>query len=468
MRRKKTVAVLAGLTLAATAGTTAHATPTYATPAPAYATTAAPTQVAAGGDRPGRLAELVGRQPLPANDGWAAEGPGTTGGSTAAKDHVYVVDTRAGLIAALGGDNATNATNATPKLIYVRGRIDGFERPDGTLQSCADLADPGYWLPAYLAAYDPAVWGRTDPSGPLEQARARSVANQTAQTQVNVGANTTIVGLRGASLTGLTLMIDRVSNVIVRNLALVDARDCFPAWSPADGTEGAWNSQFDLISVRRSDHVWVDHNTFSDGDNPDSAQPVYFGRPYQVHDGALDITHTANLVTASYNRFVGRDKVMLIGSSNTVGPDVGRLKVTLHHNVFDGTLQRLPRVRFGQVDVYNNYYRLSGESFSYAWGVGVQSALYAENNFLALGDGIEPGDVIYNWGGTAITAKGNWVRQGSAPPRPVDLLAAHNATHDPDLGPDAGWTPVLRAGPVLPGNLVPLVVGTLAGNRLPL
>ena len=80
----------------------------------------------------------------------------------------------------------------------------------------------------------------------------------------------------------------------------------------------------DLMSVRRSENVWVDHNTFSDGDNPDSAQPVHFGRPYQVHDGALDITHTASLVTVSHNRFTGRDKVMLIGSSNTVGPDVGR------------------------------------------------------------------------------------------------------------------------------------------------
>ncbi|MGI5213037.1 pectate lyase family protein [Plantactinospora sp. CA-290183] len=430
----------------------------------------APTAAVAGGDgdRPSWTARLLGRQALPAGDGWAAAGPGTTGGSTAAPDAVHVVSTRAELVDALGGDNATNRENATPKIIYVDGLVDGFEAPDGRLLGCADLADPGYSLDAYLAAYDPATWGRVPLTGPLEEARVRSVANQTAQTQINVGPNTTIIGLDGATLAGLTLMVDTANNVIVRNLTFSDARDCFPAWSPTDGETGAWNSQFDLMSVRRSENVWVDHNTFTDGDNPDSAQPVYFGRPYMVHDGSLDVTHTASRVTASYNRFVARDKVMLIGSSNTVGPDVGRLNVTLHHNLFDGTAQRVPRVRFGQVDVYNNHYRLHGDAFSYALGVGVQSAIVAENNYFSLGSGITAADLLYDWGGTAITERGNWVRAAGAAPRPVDLLAAYNAAHDPDLGADSGWTPTLRAGPVLPAPLVPLAVALLAGaGRLP-
>ncbi|MEU4660123.1 pectate lyase [Micromonospora chalcea] len=377
--------------------------------------------------------------------------------------------TRAELVAALGGDNATNATDATSKIVYVAGTVDGFEGPDGTPLDCADLADPEYSLPAYLAAYDPATWGRTNPSGPLEAARVRSVANQTRQTQINVGSNTTIIGLRGARLTGLTLMIDRVDNVIVRNIEFVDARDCFPAWSPTDGDTGNWNSQYDQISVRRSEHVWIDHNTFTDGDNPDSTQPVYFGRPWQVHDGSLDVTHTASLVTVSWNRFTGRDKVMLIGSSNTVGPDVGRLNVTVRHNLFDGTLQRLPRVRFGQVDVHENHYRLGGPGFEYALGVGVQSALYAENNFFTLTGDAGPADLLYDWGGTALTERGSWVRQGDRLPRPVSLLAAYNAVHDPDLGGDAGWTPTLRAARPMPAPLVPLVVDAFAGTgRLPL
>ncbi|MER7459294.1 pectate lyase [Micromonospora sp. NPDC126480] len=406
---------------------------------------------------------MLGRQTLPPGDGWAAAGPGTTGGAAAAHDQVHVVTSRAELVAALGGDNATNRGNATPKIIYVDGEVSGFEAADGTPLECADLADPAYSLEAYLAAYDPAVWGRVAPSGPLEEARRRSVANQTAHTQINVGPNTTIIGLGGARLSGLTLMIDSADNVIVRNLTFDDARDCFPAWSPTDGDAGNWNSQFDQISVRRSENVWIDHNTFTDGDNPDSAQPAYFGRPYQVHDGSLDVTHTASLVTASWNRFLGRDKVLLIGSSNTVGPDLGRLNVTLRHNLFDGTQQRLPRVRFGQVDVYNNHYRLAGDGFQYAVGVGVQSATHVENNHFTLGAGITAADLLYDWGGTAVTTRGNVVDPADGPARPVDLVAAYNAEHEPDLSPDAGWTPVLRHGPVLPAAAVPFVVGAFAG-----
>ncbi|MDG4800456.1 pectate lyase [Micromonospora sp. WMMD980] len=450
---------------AAAATLAAALTLTIAAPAPAAPAAPRPSP----GSEPTLAAKLIGRQALAANDGWAAEGAGITGGATATADRVRVVRTRAELVAALGGDNTTNATDATPKIVYVAGTIDGFEGPDGTPLGCADLADPEYSLPAYLAAYDPAVWGRVNPSGPLEAARVRSVATQTAQTQINVGSNTTIVGLRGAKLTGLTLMIDRVANVIVRNLEFSDARDCFPAWSPTDGDTGNWNSQYDQISVRRSEHVWVDHNTFTDGDNPDDAQPLYFGRPWQVHDGSLDVTHTASLVTASWNRFVGRDKLMLIGSSNTVGPDVGRLRVTVRHNLFDGDLQRLPRVRFGQVDVHENHYRLGGAGFEYALGVGVQSAIHAENNFFTLADDVDPADLIHDWGGTALTERGSWVRRGDRLPRPVDLRAAYNAVHDPDLGGDAGWTPTLRAAPPLPTPLVPLAVDAWAGaGRLPL
>ena len=38
--------------------------------------------------------------------------------------------------------------------------------------------------------------------------------------------------------------------------------------------------------------------------------------------------------------------------------DTGHLRVTYHHNFFDGTQTRHPRVRYGEpVHVFNNYYR---------------------------------------------------------------------------------------------------------------
>ena len=54
---------------------------------------------------------------------------------------------------------------------------------------------------------------------------------------------------------------------------------------------------------------------------------------------------------------------MLLGhDDDNAAQDVGRLRVTYHHNFFDGSDQRNPRVRFAEpVHVYNNYYRNSGD-----------------------------------------------------------------------------------------------------------
>ena len=39
------------------------------------------------------------------------------------------------------------------------------------------------------------------------------------------------------------------------------------------------------------------------------------------------------------------------------GEDIGHLRITYHHNWFDTTFERSPRVRFGEtVHVFNNYY----------------------------------------------------------------------------------------------------------------
>jgi pectate lyase len=406
----------------------------------------------------------LGRQTLPAGDGWASSGAGTTGGTAADDAHVAVVRTRAELIAALGGDAATNGQNATPKIVYVSGkidlRVDAADQPVG----CDAFADPGYSLDAFLAAYDPAVWGTaTKPSGPLEDARVRSAKKQGDTVKVSVGSNTTIVGINGGRLTHGSLVVTNVSNVIVRNLEITDAADCFPAWDPTDGSAGNWNSLYDLVSLSGATNVWIDHNTFSDGNNHDEDQPLHFGRPYQVHDGASDIIRGSDLVTVSYNDYYDHDKTMLIGSTDTPGVDVGKLRVTVHHNRFGNILQRAPRVRFGQVDVYDNLYVATDELYQYSLGVGVESSIYAENNYFKLSADVPAADIIHYWKGTKITAIGSLVQIGNKV-KPVDLVAAYNAAYDPDLAPDAGWTPTLRTR-VDPAWAVPVVVAASAGAR---
>src|SRR4029453_4531272 len=105
----------------------------------------------------------------------------------------------------------------------------------------------------FLAAYDPATWGRVAPSGPLEDARVRSTRNQGARARINVGPKPTIGGVgRSGKIVGANVTLDRVSNVIVRNVSFEDAYDCFPAWTPTDGAAGNWNSRYDTVTLTRA------------------------------------------------------------------------------------------------------------------------------------------------------------------------------------------------------------------------
>ncbi|MBV1852598.1 pectinesterase family protein [Catellatospora tritici] len=407
----------------------------------------------ASGHVPNNGPLAVGRQALPPNDGWGSATTGTTGGAQADAAHTFRVHDREELVAALG-----DGTDPAPRLVFVTGKVDGDDAPDG----CARYADPAYSLDAYLAAYDPAGWGRTaKPSGPLETARAASQANQGAETKIRVYGNTTIFGMGGgARLSGMNLVLSGVDNVIIRNLTIEAPVDCFPSWDPTDGATGNWNSEYDAITLTYgSTHVWIDHNTFGDGRYPDTSQPLYFGRPYQWHDGLVDLIRGSDLVTMSWNVFADHDKTHLIGNTDkTTNGDEGKLHVTIHHNVYHNVGQRVPRVRFGQADVFNNLYQVTDASaYSYSWGVGVSSAIVAQHNAFELPEGVNPAQVIKYWKGTAITASDNVVNG-----QVVDLLSAYNAVNVEQLGADAGWTPTLRTAVHAPTQLA-RVLGDLAG-----
>ncbi|MGK5448916.1 pectate lyase family protein [Streptomyces radiopugnans] len=396
------------------------------------------------------------RAVLPENDGWASAEGGTTGGAAADADHVFTVTNRAELAAAL------NDGDDTPKIVKVKGTIHGNADDQGAPLTCEDYQRDGYTLEKYLQAYDPAVWGDADPSGPMEDARAASAAEQNKRVKLNVGSNTTLIGVGDdATILGASLQIRGVENVIVRNITFEDTYDCFPQWDPTDGENGAWNSEYDNVVVYGSRHVWIDHNTFTDGRRPDSEQPRYFGQLFQQHDGLLDIVRGADLVTVSWNVFTEHDKTILLGNSDgATADDRGKLRTTFHHNLFEDVNERAPRVRFGRVDSYNNHFKQNeGAKYGYTWGIGKEAALVAEHNAFTLHKGLAPADTIRQWTpGTSMTERNNWVNG-----RYVDLLAAHNAAN-PDrlLGDDAGWAPVLRTRVHHP-LAVPHLVGRHAG-----
>ncbi|MES5822730.1 pectate lyase [Streptomyces sp. RG80] len=394
----------------------------------------------------------LGRQVLGANDGWGSEGAGTTGGSAADAEHVYTVSTWAEFKAALkaGGD--------APKIIRVNGMIDAVS------EGCEAFVTGGYDLQQYLKDYDPAVYGNDKVAmGPQEDARVASAAKQDTEIKANVPSNTTIVGVgKKSGILGGSLQIKGVSNVIMRNLTIEAPLDCFPKWDPTDDKNtGNWNSEYDAVVVYGTDHVWLDHNTFTDGRYPDSERPVYFGKVFQQHDGLTDIVRGSNYVTVSWNRFQDHDKNMLIGNGDGLATtDGGKLKVTMHHNRFEGILQRSPRVRFGQVDVYNNHYVVNEEQKDdyYIFGVGISSQLHATDNAISLPAGAGIGKALKKWNESPLTAERNYVNG-----KLTDLIAVHNAEIPAEtLQSGAGWTPTLRTKVDRP-QAVPGIVGQGAG-----
>ncbi|WP_256361862.1 pectate lyase [Streptomyces sp. TRM70350] len=393
----------------------------------------------------------LARQTLPANDGWASHGAGTTGGAAADADHVYTVRTWAEFRQALadGGD--------APKIIKVKGMIDAVS------EGCDAFAAKGYDFQQYLADYDPAVWGHDTPvSGEQEELRDASADNQAKAITANIPSNTTIVGVgKNAGILGGSLQIKGVDNVILRNLTIEAPIDCFPQWDPTDDTKtGAWNSDYDTVVVRGSTHVWIDHNTLTDGRYPDSSLPSYFGKIYQQHDGLVDIVRGANYVTVSWNSFEDHDKTMLIGGGDSHGADDrGKLKVTLHHNRFEGIVERAPRVRYGQVDAYNNHFAVTkDQKYAYTFGIGIESRLYATHNAFSLPPGVSAAQTLKRWNDAPLTAENNYVNG-----RLTDLIAVHNAEIPGEtLQRGAGWTPTLRTK-VHPPKAIPAIVGHHAG-----
>lgn len=170
------------------------------------------------------------------------------------------------------------------------------------------------------------------------------------KTIVGVGTDATLIG---------NLNVYQATNIIVQNLHLTN---------PGGVGDG------DGITIEESSHVWIDHCTFFD-----------------CSDGELDITHGSDLVTVSWCKFyytadTGHNFVTLVGhSDNNGGEDAGKLHVTFHHNWWSTLChERMPRVRFGRVHLFNNYANCSGNN--YCVRASIESEVLVENNFY---DGID-------------------------------------------------------------------------------
>jgi pectate lyase len=176
---------------------------------------------------------------------------------------------------------------------------------------------------------------------------------------VTVGSNKTIQGASGALFRG-SMRLSASANVIIQNLRMV-GNNC---------TDGGCEDVSDTLTIDNASHnIWVDHCDISDGS-----------------DGNLDIRKASDLITISWTKFsysgTGRDHRFsnLFGSSDSDTGDRGHLRITLHHDWWaNNVVERMPRVRFGQVHLFNNYFNSTGNN--YCVRGGFEARVLLENNY---------------------------------------------------------------------------------------
>ncbi|WP_443053971.1 pectate lyase family protein [Streptomyces sp. IBSBF 2435] len=245
-------------------------------------------------------------------------GPGLTAAATLGALALAVVP------AVSGAGQAQAASFESSPVGYGAGTTGGGSAPATTVSS--------------LSAFKSAVTGST-----AKVVRISGLISLSGQ--VDVGSNTTVLGVGSNSgLTGGGIRLKNAQNVILRNLVI----------SKAVGT--------DAITVQKSTQVWIDHNDLSSDQT--------HGKDY--YDGLLDITHAADNVSVSWNKFHDHYKVSLVGhSDDNASEDTGHLRVTYSHNWFTNVNSRLPSLRFGKSHIFNNYFQNAGDS-------GVHSRMGAE------------------------------------------------------------------------------------------
>ena len=170
---------------------------------------------------------------------------------------------------------------------------------------------------------------------------------------VKGAANVTFEGIGDdATLYGAGVAVFQSTGIEVRNLGLMN-------WG--GGKDG------DGISLKQSLGVWVHNNDVfygnagSDGDQAKG-------------DGSMDLKDNSQYVTVSYNHFWDSGKMSLCGMKSESGENW----ITYHHNWFDHSDSRHPRIRTMSVHVYNNYY--DGNS-KYGVGAAKDSEAFVEANY---------------------------------------------------------------------------------------
>jgi len=105
---------------------------------------------------------------------------------------------------------------------------------------------------------------------------------------------------------------------------------------------------------------------------------VFYGKhgsgDHAKGDGAIDVKSDSKYVTVSYCRYWDTGKSNMFGMKNESGPNY----ISYHHNWFDHSDSRHPRVRTMTVHVYNNFF---DNVAKYGVGATTGASVFVENNY---------------------------------------------------------------------------------------
>lgn len=194
---------------------------------------------------------------------------------------------------------------------------------------------------AERAAFDAAVAGDT-PRTVILTKTIEGDGMENCNDEVQIGSNKTIMALSPeVRINGINLVASGKQNIIIRNITLTKGKP-------------------DGLTFHNCHHVWIDHCDLSACD-----------------DGLLDFTLGSSYMTVSYCKIHDHNKVSLCNSGTQHYEDVGRQRVTYHHNYWYGGVQRNPRIGYGLGHVFNNYYE---NISSYCIGYHSSAKVLSENN----------------------------------------------------------------------------------------
>jgi len=155
-----------------------------------------------------------------------------------------------------------------------------------------------------------------------------------------------------AVINGMGIRLKSATNIEVRNLGSMNC----------NSTAGD-----DFGLQQDNDHIWLHNCDMFYGDAGSDADQV-------KGDGALD-NKGSTYITFSYNHFWDNGKASLLGLSEDT---TSGLYISYHHNWFDHSDSRHPRVRFYSAHVYNNYYDGNAK---YGVGSTMGSSVFVEGNY---------------------------------------------------------------------------------------